>query len=127
MHVNSWLQKPHGTQNIMPHRDKYWCHKFKTHKNLWCHKKSWIAIKFVTPCCQMWPNMGKCVPHSFSNAHWCHLGLLELNSQLYWNMFSNMKKFHVGWWKIRTWVPMCKHVFPNGTKNVTEAPHINAI
>jgi hypothetical protein len=25
--------------------DKYWCHKFKTHKKLWCHKKSWIAMK----------------------------------------------------------------------------------
>jgi len=25
--------------------DKYWCHKFKTHKNLWRHKKSWIAMK----------------------------------------------------------------------------------
>jgi hypothetical protein len=75
----------------------------------------------------LWPNMGKCVPHSFSNAHWCHLGLLKLNSQLYWNMFSNMNFFHVGWWKIRTWVPMCKHVFPNGTNNVTEAPHISAI
>jgi len=45
MHVNSWLQKPHGTQNIIACYDKYWCHKFKTHKNLWCHKKSWIAMK----------------------------------------------------------------------------------
>jgi hypothetical protein len=25
--------------------DKYRCHKFKTHKKLWCHKKSWIATK----------------------------------------------------------------------------------
>jgi hypothetical protein len=25
--------------------DKYWCHKFNTHKNLWCHKKLWIAMK----------------------------------------------------------------------------------
>jgi hypothetical protein len=24
-----------------------------THKNLWCHKKSWIAMKIVTPSYQM--------------------------------------------------------------------------
>jgi hypothetical protein len=32
------IQKSHGTQKIMVCHDKYWCHKFKTHKNLWCHK-----------------------------------------------------------------------------------------
>ncbi len=32
MHVNSWLQKFHGTQNIMTCHDKYYCHKFKTQK-----------------------------------------------------------------------------------------------
>ncbi len=53
MHVNSWLQKPHGTQKNMACHDKYWCHKFKTHKNLWCHKKSWITMKICEPCCQM--------------------------------------------------------------------------
>jgi len=37
--------------------DKYLCYKFKTHKSLWCHKKSWIAMKICdtlllnnTPC-----------------------------------------------------------------------------
>jgi hypothetical protein len=45
MHVNSWFQNPHGTQRIMTCQDEYWCHKIKTHKNLWCHKKSWIAMK----------------------------------------------------------------------------------
>jgi hypothetical protein len=25
--------------------DKYWRHKFKTHKKLWCHKKLWIVVK----------------------------------------------------------------------------------
>jgi hypothetical protein len=34
------------TKNKMASHDKYWGHKFKTHKNLWCHKKSWIAMKF---------------------------------------------------------------------------------
>jgi hypothetical protein len=33
--------------------DKYWCHKFKIHKNLWCYKKSWIAMKIWIPYCQM--------------------------------------------------------------------------
>jgi hypothetical protein len=33
MHVNSWFQKPHSTPKIMACHDKYWCHKFKTHKN----------------------------------------------------------------------------------------------
>ncbi len=46
MHVNSQLQKPYSTQKIMACHDKYWWHKFKTRKNLWCHKKSWIAMKF---------------------------------------------------------------------------------
>jgi hypothetical protein len=30
-------------QKKMACHEKYWCHKFKTHKNLWCLKKSWIA------------------------------------------------------------------------------------
>jgi hypothetical protein len=41
--MNSWLQKPHGTQTIMACHDKYWCRKFKTHKNLaivWGNNKS---------------------------------------------------------------------------------------
>ncbi len=29
----------------MAYHNKYWCHKFKTGKNLCCHKKSWIAMK----------------------------------------------------------------------------------
>jgi hypothetical protein len=33
--------------------EKYWCHKFKTHKNLWYHKKSWIAMKI---CYTLLPN-----------------------------------------------------------------------
>jgi hypothetical protein len=42
MHVNSWLQKPCGTQNIMTCHDKYWCHKFKTQKLaiIWGNNKS---------------------------------------------------------------------------------------
>jgi hypothetical protein len=39
--------------------DKYWCHKFKTRNRLWCHKKSWIAIKF----CDMLPNGMPCHHH----------------------------------------------------------------
>jgi hypothetical protein len=35
----------HGVQKTMACDDKYWCQKFKIHKNLWCHKKSWIAMK----------------------------------------------------------------------------------
>jgi hypothetical protein len=44
MHVNSRLQKPCGTQNIMACQQKYWCHKFKTQKlmvsqkNMDCHE-----------------------------------------------------------------------------------------
>jgi len=60
MHVNSSLQKPHGTQKIMACCDKYWCHKFKTHKNLWCHKKSWIAMKI---CDTLLPNNMPCHHH----------------------------------------------------------------
>jgi hypothetical protein len=33
--------------------DKYWCYKFKTYKNIWSHKKSWIAIKI---CDTLLPN-----------------------------------------------------------------------
>jgi hypothetical protein len=40
--------------------DKYWCHKFKTHKNLKCHKKSWIAIKI---CDTLLPNGMPCHHH----------------------------------------------------------------
>jgi len=29
-----WIHDCHGTQKIMACHDKYWCHKFKTHKNL---------------------------------------------------------------------------------------------
>jgi hypothetical protein len=29
----------------MAHHDKYRCPKFKTHKNFWCYKKLWIAMK----------------------------------------------------------------------------------
>jgi hypothetical protein len=40
-------------KKIMARHDKYWCHKFKTHKNLWCHKKSWISMKI---CDTLLPN-----------------------------------------------------------------------
>jgi hypothetical protein len=50
----------HGTQKIMVGHDKYWCHKFKTHKNLRCHKKSWIAIKI---CDNLLPNGMPCHHH----------------------------------------------------------------
>jgi hypothetical protein len=60
MHVNSWFQKPHGTKKIMVCYDKYWCHKFKTHKNLWCHKKSWIVMKI---CDTLLPNGMPCHHH----------------------------------------------------------------
>jgi hypothetical protein len=40
--------------------DKYWCHKFKTHKNLWCHEKSWIAMK---TCDTLLPNRMACHHH----------------------------------------------------------------
>jgi hypothetical protein len=40
--------------------DKYWCHKFKTHKNLWCDKKSWIAMKI---CDTLLPNGMPCHHH----------------------------------------------------------------
>ncbi len=32
MHVNSYLEKLHGTQKIMACHDKYLCYKFKTQK-----------------------------------------------------------------------------------------------
>jgi len=32
-------------KRIMACHDKYWSHKFKTHKNLLCHKISWIVMK----------------------------------------------------------------------------------
>jgi len=37
--------------------DKYWCRKFETHKNLWCHKKLWIAMKI---CDILLPNGMPC-------------------------------------------------------------------
>jgi hypothetical protein len=40
--------------------DKYWCHKFKKDKNLWCHKKSWIAMKI---CDALLPNGMPCHHH----------------------------------------------------------------
>jgi hypothetical protein len=40
--------------------DKYWCHKFKTHKNLWCHKKSHIIMKI---CDILLPNGMLCHYH----------------------------------------------------------------
>jgi hypothetical protein len=52
--------KPHGTQKIMACHDKYWCHKFNTHKNLWCHKKSWNAMKI---CDTLLPNGVPCHHH----------------------------------------------------------------
>jgi hypothetical protein len=45
MHVNLGFQKPYDTQKNMACHDKYWCHKSKMHKNLWCDKKSWISMK----------------------------------------------------------------------------------
>jgi hypothetical protein len=44
----------------MAYNDKYWCHKFKTHKNLWCDKKSWIAMKI---CDTLLPNGMPCHHH----------------------------------------------------------------
>jgi hypothetical protein len=50
MHVNSWFQKSHGTQKIMACHDKYWCHKFKTHKLMVsqkimdCHENLWHLV-----------------------------------------------------------------------------------
>jgi len=52
--------KPHGTQKIMACHDKYWWHKFNTHKNLWCHKKSWNAMKI---CDTLLPNGMPCHHH----------------------------------------------------------------
>jgi len=52
--------KPHGTQTIMACHDKYWCHKFKTLKNLWLHKKSWITIKIYDT---LLPNGNACHHH----------------------------------------------------------------
>jgi hypothetical protein len=40
--------------------DKYWVHRFKTHKKLWCHKKSWIAMKI---CDTLLPNGMSCHHH----------------------------------------------------------------
>ncbi len=60
MHVDLWLQKPHGIQNIMACHEKYWGHKFKTHENLWCHKKSSIAMKI---CDTLLPNGMPCHHH----------------------------------------------------------------
>ncbi len=37
--------KNFATYKIIACHDKYWCHKFKTHKNLWCQKKLWIVMK----------------------------------------------------------------------------------
>ncbi len=45
---------------IMARHDKYWCHKFNTHKNLWCHKKSWNAMKI---CDTLLPNGVPCHHH----------------------------------------------------------------
>jgi len=45
MNVNLGLQKTYYTQKYMACHDKYWCHKSKTHKNLWCDKKWWIYMK----------------------------------------------------------------------------------
>jgi hypothetical protein len=45
IYVNSYLQKFSHAKKIMACHDKYWCLKFKTHKKLWCHKKSWIVMK----------------------------------------------------------------------------------
>jgi hypothetical protein len=58
MQVNSWFQKLYGTQRIMASHDKYCCHK--THKKLWCHKKSWIAVKI---CDTLLPNGMPCHHH----------------------------------------------------------------
>jgi hypothetical protein len=55
MSMNSWLQKFHGTQKIMACHDKYYYHKFKTHKNLaiiWGNKfliKKWYINRLNTP------------------------------------------------------------------------------
>jgi hypothetical protein len=40
--------------------DKYWCDKFKTHKTLWCHQKSWITMKI---CDTLLPNGMPCHHH----------------------------------------------------------------
>jgi hypothetical protein len=37
-----------------------WCHKFKTQKNLWYHKISWIAMKI---CDTLLPNGMPCHYH----------------------------------------------------------------
>ncbi len=50
MHVNS---KTSWHKKKMACHDKYWCHKFKTCQNLWCHKNSWIAMKI---CETLLPN-----------------------------------------------------------------------
>jgi len=47
-------------QKIMACHDKYWCHKFKTHKNLRRDKKSWTAIKI---CDTLLPNGMPCHHH----------------------------------------------------------------
>ncbi len=60
MHVNSSFQKLHGTQKIIACHDKYWCHVNSRHKNLWCHKKTWIAMKI---CDTLLPNGMSCDHH----------------------------------------------------------------
>jgi hypothetical protein len=37
----------------MARRDKYWCHKFKTHKIYSVIKNHGLPSQVVTPCCQM--------------------------------------------------------------------------
>jgi hypothetical protein len=91
MHVNLWLQKPQGTHNIMACHDKYWCCNFKTHKNLWCHKKSWIAMKI---CNTLFPN-GMSYHHHMEN--W--IGIICKRQQYFqltnkWEFIKHYDKSH---------------------------------
>jgi hypothetical protein len=61
----------YGTQKIVACHDKYWCHKFNTHKNLCCHKKSLIAIKI---CDTLLPNCMPCHHHMENQVNINHKG-----------------------------------------------------
>ncbi len=56
MHVNSLLQKPHGTQKIMACHDKHCCHKFSTCKLMVsqiimdCHENFDTLLPNGMPC-----------------------------------------------------------------------------
>jgi hypothetical protein len=92
--------------------NKYKCHKFKTHKNLWCHKKSWITMKI---CDTLLPNGMACHHHM---EDWI---TINPKGEKYFQLANKLDQFI----KSMTWIMTLANTITSSCWHITlgEKPH----